>query len=76
MKIAVSELEQMLTLLKKTSTDMHLSVRTASSDSVMFSYTTVDGEHVQVELWNESTRNFAKVTSSERLGTVLGRYKK
>jgi hypothetical protein len=75
LKINVTELEQAIALLKKRSTDVHCTIRQASPESLTISFTSVDGELITVEIWTESTRNFAKVSSTERLGEVLKRSK-
>lgn len=75
-KISVADLKMAIQLIEKCSTDMHIAVRVSHSDAISLSFMSVDGQHMSVELWNESTANFAKVHSSERLGEVLQRYKK
>lgn len=75
-KISLAELEQAIQLIKRTSTDMHISVRQSQSEAIALGFMNVDGQLVTIELWDESTRNFAKVHSTERLGEVLGKVRK
>ena len=74
-KVSVAELEQMLTLLKKTSHDVHVLVR-EDGLGLHVQFQNVDNQLTNVQLYDESTKLYAKVTSSENLGQTLARLKK
>ncbi len=66
-KISVAELEQALQLLKATSADMQVSVRLASTESIALTYSNIEGQLVSIEIYDEATRCYAKVHSTEQL---------
>lgn len=73
-KIAVSELEQALQLIKSTSHDMHVVVR-ESADALHIQFQNVDNQMTSIAIYDEGTRSFAKVSSTENLGQLLARKK-
>lgn len=73
-KVSIKEIEQALTLIKKSSTDVHILVR-EDADQIRFQFSTVDGQISTIKLYDESTRSFAKVETTENLGQVLNRLK-
>lgn len=74
-KIAVSELEQALLLIKSTTHDMHLIVR-EDGHALHIQFQNVDGQLTSVSIYDESMRSFAKVSTTESLGPVIQRLKK
>jgi hypothetical protein len=74
-KISVAELEQTLNLINKTSHDVHILVR-EDGHGLSIQFQNVDNQLTNVQLYDESTKLFAKVTSSENLGQTLARLKK
>lgn len=71
-KISVYELEQALSLIKKTSTDMHVIVRD-DSHALAIQFQTIDGQISTINIYDESVRLFAKVSATENLSQVLHR---
>lgn len=74
-KIAVSELEQALQLLKNTSHDMHVLVRD-DGHALQLQFQNVDGQMNHISIYDESMRSFAKVSMTENLNQVIARTKK
>lgn len=71
-KIAVSELEQALQLIKATSHDMHVMVRD-DGHALNLQVQNVDGQLTHIAIYDESMRSFAKVSTTENLGQVISR---
>lgn len=71
-KVSIAELEQAITLIRKTSYDVHVVVR---EDGVGLSiqYQNADNQITNIQLYDEEQRLFAKVTSSETLGQSLAK---
>lgn len=74
-KVAVSELEQLLALLKKTSHDMHVLIKEENT-SLVVQFQNADNQISTVTIYDEDMRIFAKVTASESLAQTLARLKK
>ena len=74
-KISVAELESALTLLKKTSQDVYVVVR-EDGHGLNIQFQNVDGQMTHVMIYTEEMRSFAKVSTTENLGQMLGRLKK
>jgi hypothetical protein len=69
-KVAVSDLEQLLTLLKKTSTDLHVTVR-EDGPQLTVQFQNADGQLTAVQIFDEGQRTFAKVTATEPLSHLI-----
>lgn len=74
-KIAVSELEQALKLLKSTSTDVHITVR-EDAHALHIQFQNVDNQMATISIYDEGMRSFAKVSATENLVQVIARLKK
>lgn len=66
LKLSLAELEQFIQLVKLRSQDLHVGIH-VQHESVRLTFADVDGALVTAELWSEQTRNFAKVSRTERL---------
>ena len=73
-KISVSELEQLLTLIKRTSQDVHVVLR-EDAQCLNIQFQNIDNQITNVSLYDEGTQLFARVTATENLTQVLGRLK-
>ena len=71
-KISLAELQQVLDLAKKTSTDVHCLV-VEDHEQLRIQFQSVDGPMVSISLYDEAQRSFAKVTTTENLQHVLKR---
>jgi hypothetical protein len=74
-KVTVAELEQLLTLIKKTSQDVHVLVR-EDGMGLSIQFQNVENQITNVQIYDENSKMFAKVTSSETLGQTLAKLKK
>lgn len=74
-KLSVAELEQALSLMKRTSHDMHVIVR-EDAGALHIQFQNADNQMTNITIYDESMRIFAKVTASESLTQTLGRLKK
>lgn len=74
-KVSVQELEQALTLIKRTSHDVHVLVR-EDGIGLSLQFQNADNQITNIQLYGEESKMFAKVTSSETLGQTLAKLKK
>lgn len=74
-KVSVSELEQLLTLIKSTSRDLHVMVHSEPA-CLKITFENADSQISTVSLYDESTALYAKVSGSEPLAYALNRLKK
>lgn len=73
-KISVSELEQLLKLIKASSHDMHL-IAKEEHGTLQFQFQNIEGQMSSATLYDESTKLYAKLQSSEALSVALNRLK-
>lgn len=69
-KVAVADLENALTLLKKTSTDMHVLVR-EDGPMLCIQFSNADGHFNTLKLYDEEMRIQASVTADRALNQLV-----
>jgi hypothetical protein len=73
-KLPVAELKQLVTLLERTSNDMHVVVR-EDGPCLTVQFQNADGQLSSVQLFDEGQRTYAKLTATEGLAVALNRLK-
>lgn len=75
LKISVEELKQLITLLTKTSTDIHVLLR-IDGPILYVQFQNAEGQISTAQLYDESSGLYAKLTATESLLQTLTRLKK
>jgi hypothetical protein len=73
--VSVSELEQMLQLIKRTSQDMYVLVK-EEGPALIVQFQNIDNQISTITIYDEDMRVFAKVMASEPLAQTLSKLKK